>query len=132
MTQTIRINYSATPSGVPLTDMMVRAYRNLPNGMVQASFMEGNTPIHVAANTAAGGVLVKSGAGTIVAVMINTKGSTSNTLTLYDGTTTAGTVLAILDTTASLTYLPYNMSYQTGFLYTLLAGTAADLTIMYL
>lgn len=82
---------------------------------------------HIAANTA--GVQVGP-AGTIKlhAIAVNTKGATANLLTVYDGTSTAGTVVAIIDTTAQPVTLTFDTVLNTGMFIVLAAGTAADLT----
>lgn len=62
------------------------------------------------------------------AVSVNTKGVTANLLTIYDGTSTAGTVVAIVDTTAQPVTLTFDVVLQVGLFVVLAAGTAADLT----
>lgn len=130
MAQTARVVYSASPSNVPLTDLILRSYREVPNGVAIAGFAEGNSYLNVTANTA--GTTIKSGQGTLVAVMINTKGASGNVLTMYDNTAASGTKIATIDTTASLTFLPYNAAFGTGLTIVLATGTAADLTFTYL
>lgn len=127
---TARVIYSASPSNVPVTDLIVRSYRQMPNGIAIAGFAEGANFLNVTANTAA--TTIKTGAGTLVAVMINTKGASGNVLTMYDNTTNSGTKIATIDTTASLTFLPYNAGFSTGLTIVLATGTAADLTFTYL
>lgn len=87
-----------------------------------------NEYTHISANTA--GVQVGP-AGTIRlhAVNINTKGAASNVLTLYDGTSTAGTVVAAFDTTVSFGTFQYNITVKVGLFAVLATGTPADLTI---
>lgn len=86
-------------------------------------------PFHIAANST--GALIKTGRGQLGEVTINTKGATSNLLTLYDGLSTAGTVIAIIDTTIAVGTFLYDVRFETGLYYVLAAGTAADLTIGY-
>lgn len=83
---------------------------------------------HIAANTA--GTTVKSGAGTLHSVTINTAGASSNVLTLYDNTAASGTVIAIIDTTTVRT-LVFDAAFATGLEAVLATGTAADVTILY-
>lgn len=127
---TARVVYSASPSNVPLTDLFVRSYRQLPNGIAQAAFQEGNAYLNITANTA--GTTVKTGQGTLVAVMINTKGASGNVVTFYDNTAASGTKIATIDTTSSLTYLPYNAAFTIGLTVVMATGTPADITLMYL
>jgi len=66
------------------------------------------------------------------AVVINTPGAAANILTLYDGQSTSGTVIAVVNTTAAaLPPLEYDITVPGGIWYTLLTGTAADLTFIY-
>jgi hypothetical protein len=74
------------------------------------------TEIHSATNT-----LVKTGIGSLRAIHVNT--STASTLTIYDGTSSGGTLIATL-TTAAPFYAPYAVQFNTG-LYITSSGTAS-------
>lgn len=74
---------------------------------------------------------VKSGAGFLHAVTINTKGASSNVLTLYDNTAASGTVIATIDTTSASVTLTYDSAFSTGLTAVTATGTAADITITY-
>jgi len=91
----------------------------LPNG--------GWTPVRMHVNTT--GTALKIGGGTLHSIVINTVGSASNLLTIYDGTDTSGMVIAAIDTTAARGQFVYDVAFQTGLYAVLAAGTAADLTI---
>lgn len=80
-----------------------------------------------AANTA--GVQVKSGAGVLGGISVNTAGLTSSA-TLYDGTNTSGTKLGTFSTLAQVS-LPLNLAFATGLFVVLAGGTPADVTIAY-
>ena len=64
---------------------------------------------------------------TLHAVTINSKGATANTLTLADGANT----IAIIDTTASIGTLRFDVQCDTSLVATLATGTAADVTVIY-
>lgn len=83
---------------------------------------------NIIANTA--GTAVKSGAGTLHSVSVNTAGASANVLTLYDGTNTSGTKIGTFDTT-SLRNIPFDLAFGTGLFVVLATGTAADLTLTY-
>jgi hypothetical protein len=89
--------------------------------------------LHVNQNTLAAGAAVNANPGAVLKrVVINTVGATSNQLTLYDGTSTSGKVVAVVNTTnAAVPSLDYNAVFSGGIWYTLLAGTAADLTFIF-
>lgn len=87
----------------------------------------GASAYNTAANTA--GYQVKSGAGVWRGFTINT-GGTGSTATFYDGTSTAGTKLATVSTTALAT-LFYDIAFTTGLFVVLAGAGAADVTITY-
>jgi|SRR5271166_5230060 len=83
---------------------------------------------HLAANASTDGI--KATGGTLHSVTINTKGASSNLLTLYDSLTHGtGTTIAIIDTTAQVQTLVFDAWFQTGLSCTLATGTAADVTL---
>jgi hypothetical protein len=79
-----------------------------------------------------GSTTLKSAAGWLHSVSINSKGATGNTATLYDNTTASGTLLAVIDTTAQIQTLLFDVAFQTGLTVVLASGSAADLTVSYL
>jgi len=89
--------------------------------------------LHVNSLTAAGGAAININSGAVLKrVVINTVGAAANILTIYDGTSTAGKVIAVVNTTnAAVPSLDYNIVASGGLWYTLLTGTAADLTIVF-
>ena len=84
---------------------------------------------HINANTTGTQVGPASANVTLHAVTINSKGATANLLTIYDGTSTGGTVIAVVDTTVTFGTLVYDVVTTNGIFVVLAAGTAADLTI---
>ena len=72
---------------------------------------------------------LRTGNGVLHSITINTKGATSNTLTLYDNTVGSGTVIALIDTTSNVQTLIYDLQFLTGLTAVIAAGTAADVTI---
>jgi hypothetical protein len=71
---------------------------------------------------------VKSGAGTLHALTINTKGVTS-TATLYDNTAGSGTKIATVDTTLGTGEILYDVAFATGL--TIVTAGSADITAVY-
>lgn len=86
--------------------------------------------VHITTNatTIVSGVPAK-----IKAVVINTKGATANTCTLYDNASAAsGNVIAVIDTTSAIGELPYHgLNTTKGLVAVTASGTAADLTIIW-
>lgn len=72
---------------------------------------------------------VKSGAGILHKISINTKGAAS-TATVYDNTAGSGTVIAVIDLTLSQDTLIYDLAFATG-LTIVTTGTLSDLTVSY-
>ena len=85
--------------------------------------------LHLNAN---GTTTVKSGAGVLRRIMINTKGGIANTLTIYDNTTATGAVIGVVDTgNAAGGAFDYELDFTTGLTVVLAGLTAADITIIF-
>lgn len=84
---------------------------------------------HVNANASA--TNIKNGAGTLAAVVVNTKGASANVLTLYDSTGAASGTIAVIDVTSAVGAIPYNLAFANGLTYALATGSAADVTFVY-
>ncbi len=83
--------------------------------------------INLAANAT---TTVKSGAGILQAVVLNTKGI-GNTVTIYDSLAGSGTKIATIDTTLTIGTLEYDLKFATGLTLVIAGGTAVDLTVTY-
>jgi len=84
---------------------------------------------HLNAN---GTTTVKSGAGVLRRIVINTRAGILNTLTIYDNTTATGAVIGVVDTSdAEAGAFDYELDFTTGLTVVLAGGTAADITIIY-
>ena len=90
--------------------------------------MSANNYTRLNSNTV--GVAITTQPCQLYAVTINSKGATANILTLYDGTSTGGTVIAVIDTTANVGTLFYKLECRTALFVALATGTAADVTIL--
>ena len=84
--------------------------------------------LHLNAN---GTTTVKSGAGVLRRIIINTRGGVVNTLTIYDNTTATGAVIGVVDTANAGGAFDYELDFTTGLTVVLAGGTAADITIIY-
>jgi len=62
-------------------------------------------------------------------VSINSKGASSNTVTIYDNTAGSGTVIAIIDGTSAQTTLFFDVRCYTGLTIVTATGTPADITV---
>jgi hypothetical protein len=62
-------------------------------------------------------------------ISINTKGSASNTCTVYDSATAAGTIIATIDTTSQVQTLFYDALIQQGLTVVLATGGSANITV---
>lgn len=85
--------------------------------------------LNVAAGTAT--TAVKVGAGTLVRIVINTKGASSNTLTVYDSLAGSGTKIATIDTTTAVVALEFGVAFGIGLTIVSATGTGADYTAVY-
>lgn len=75
------------------------------------------------------GAQVKTGAGVLRGINVNTAGLTS-AIVLYDGTSTSGTKLGSFSTLALAT-VALNWNFSTGLFVVLTGGTPADVTVVY-
>lgn len=79
-----------------------------------------------------GTTTIKSGAGILRRVVVNTNGSGSNTFTIYDNTSGSGTVIAAIDTVNGVSgHFEYNVAFSTGLTVVNATGTSADITVIY-
>lgn len=76
---------------------------------------------------------VKSGAGILWRIVINTKGASANTATVYDNTAGSGTKIGTIDTVTGATgEIDYGgVNFATGLTIVTATGTAADITVVY-
>jgi hypothetical protein len=79
-----------------------------------------------------GTTTIKSGAGILRRVVINTRGGVLNTFTIYDNTSGSGTVIAVIDTVNGVSgQFEYNVAFSTGLTVVNATGTSADITVIY-
>ena len=95
---------------------------------LSAKVVNGYTFHHSASNTT---TTIKSGAGVLKRVTVNTIGSASNTCTIYDNTAGSGTIIAVIDPTQAQRTFEYDLVFSTGLTIVTATGTAADLTVVY-
>ena len=81
--------------------------------------------------TTTGTTTIKSGAGIFRRLVINTKGVSSNTFTIYDNTAGSGTVIATVDTVNSTGSLEYGLAFSTGLTIVSASGASANATVIY-
>lgn len=100
---------------------------NTPNTtpvLVQSSFSFNNI-------TTATTTTVKSGAGVIHGVTINTKGTVASTVTIYDNTAGSGSKIAIIDSLNLSGAFFYDAAFATGLTIVTTGTIAPDITVMY-
>jgi hypothetical protein len=121
---------TSTPSGTQTVSGTVTANQGTAaaNSASWPVVMGAYSNSHIAAT---GTTTAKSGAGLVHTVCINTKGASSNVLTLYDNTAGSGTVIAVIDTTANVGCLTYDYGFATGLTAVDATGTAPDVSITY-
>lgn len=73
--------------------------------------------------------LVKSGAGTLKSVTINSKGTVASTITIYDSLTATGTILGILDSLNLGGTFTYDGKFSTGLTLVTTGTVAPDVTV---
>lgn len=92
------------------------AYSRVPGLRDQSGgTIDGGFPFHVNANTT--GQQISYGPCYLDAVVVGKSGSTDWTVTIYDGTSTAGTVVGVFDFNAGGTY-QFNCIFEVGIFIT--------------
>jgi len=82
---------------------------------------------HIASSL--GNTLVRQGNGVLHTLVINKLGTAANTLTIYDGTSASGSVIAVIDSTVLLISLTYDIQFVTGLFIVSATGVGADITV---
>ena len=104
----------------------------MPQGPInvinQKSTINGNSYANYSATNA--GSLIKTGAGVLRGISVNTAGATA-TLSLYDGTSAAGAALGVWSLNAQYNATDLNLQFSTGLFAVITGGTPANLTITY-
>jgi len=77
--------------------------------------------------TTATTTVVKSGAGVLKAITVNS--TAAGTITVYDNTSAAGTKIATLKASVVEGTYEYNIAFATGL--TIVTGAASDITVSY-
>lgn len=74
--------------------------------------------------------VIKTGAGVLHSITINTIGATANTVVVYDNTAASGTIIASIDgTIAAAPTRIYDLCFTTGLTVIIASGTAAKITV---
>lgn len=87
-----------------------------------------NSFTHIATATTTNGI--KSGAGTLVGIVINQAG-TSSTASIFDNTTATGTTIAILDCSSRIGDVQYSVAFSTGLSIITTGSPAPDITVVW-
>lgn len=76
---------------------------------------------------------VKSGAGTLHAIVLNSAATATNTTTIYDNTAASGTVIGrpAVTTATVPTTLIYDLAFATGLTIITATANGGDMTVMY-
>ena len=84
---------------------------------------------NIAAN---GTITLFRGKGTLRSITINTKGASSNTITVYDSASGSGNKVAIIDTTSLQGTFFYDAYLMNGLTIVTATGTPADITVTFM
>ena len=85
-------------------------------------------------NITTNGLTSTPGKSVLIAIVINTKGASSNTAKIYDditGEETPGQLVATIDTTATIGRIEYGIFMSKGINIRTATGTPADITVIY-
>lgn len=101
------------------------------NAQLLAATTGGYSFLHIAAGQAT--TNVKSGAGTLHSIVLNSAATATNVTTVYDSTAASGTVIAIpAVTTATVpTALIFDIAFATGLTISTTTANGGDMTVTY-
>src|ERR1700749_3906864 len=104
------------------------------NAVPKAASGNGATYTHIAAGQAT--TTVKSGAGTLYAIIFNSKATATSTMVIYDNTTATGTVIGQPDATTTIpgqgpNYGPTGLAFTTGLTIITATANGADMTVIW-
>lgn len=75
---------------------------------------------------------VKTGAGILHSITVNTLGTVASTATVYDNTSGSGTVIAVINTLALSGSFVLDVAFSTGLTIVTTGTAAPDLTVSYI
>jgi len=96
--------------------------------LIVSALMNGFTPEVI---TTATTTLVKSGAGLLHGVTVNSLGTVASTIEVYDALTATGTPLAIIDSLTLSGQFLYDINFATGLTLVTTGTVAPNLTVSY-
>ena len=85
-------------------------------------------PAHIATATT---TLVKTGAGLLHSVSVNSKGTVASTVSLYDGIDAGGTLLAVIDSLNLSGSFLFDVAFIVGLCVVTTGTVAPDITVSY-
>lgn len=74
---------------------------------------------------------VKSGAGYLHGITVNSKGTIASTITIYDNTAGSGTVLGTIDSLNNAGTFTYDVAFATGLTVVTTGTVAPNITVSY-
>jgi len=98
------------------------------NGTTNAVALTGYSFTNVSTATT---TVVKSGAGVLHAVIVNSLGTIASTLTVYDNTAGSGTVIAIINSLTLYGTFQYDINFATGCTVVSTGTVAPNFTVSY-
>ncbi len=83
---------------------------------------------HISTSTT---TLVKTGAGNLKSITINTKGTVASTVTVYDALTAVAPVIAVIDSLNLSGTFTFDVAFSTGLTIVTTGTAAPDVTVSY-
>lgn len=117
---------NALPAGTALLGKV--GIDQTTNGTTNAVSFTGYSFANITTSTT---TTVKSGAGVLHIVNINTKGTVASTTTIYDNTAGSGSKIGIIDSLTLAGAFQYDIAFATGLTLVTTGTVAPDLTVSY-
>ncbi len=110
------------------TNKVVAAIDQTTPGTTNAVTLTGYSCVNISTATT---TVVKSGAGVLHLVNVNTLGTIASTATIYDNTAGSGTIIAIIDTLTLAGPNFYDINFATGCTVVTTGTAAPNITVAY-
>lgn len=130
-----KVDGSAVTQPVSIASVPSHAVTNAGTFAVQASVATSSTGGYSFLNIPAGQATttVKSGAGTLHSIVLNSAATATNTTTIYDNTAGSGTIVGkpAVTTATVPTSLIYDLAFATGLTIVTATANGGDMTVTY-
>lgn len=123
-----QLSYQAIFNGTTWDRQRSSGVLGIPGQSLVASPSGGYSYNHISTSTT---TVVKSGAGSLHSICVNTKGTVASTITIYDNTSAVAPVVAVIDSLNLSGTFILDIAFATGLTIVTTGTVAPDITVSY-